>query len=162
MKHKKMTYLLGVVVVLVWGLIIYRLVSSASNDDPAPVFAGSTKKQPYNDYSVPKDTTHLLLNYRDPFGLVKFKDTDAMPVKRILHKSPAPALIKPAMNWGFIQYAGYVRNPASKKLIALVTINGKNETLAEGESKERVKLIKNFRDSIKVSFNGLTKCIALK
>jgi hypothetical protein len=69
---------------------------------------------------------------------------------------------KPAMNWSFISYAGYIRNPSSKKLIALVSINGQNITLAEGETKNQVKLMKNLRDSIKISYEGKTKFITIK
>ncbi len=78
------------------------------------------------------------------------------------HKSIGPLIVKPAINWSFIKYSGYILNPASKKLIALVSINGKNETLSEGDTKDNVHLIKNMRDSIKISFNGKTKFIPIK
>ena len=123
MKNKKLTYVLGVAVLVVWGLIIYRVVAAASSDnDDLPVTAAPIKKEPYNDYAIPKDTTHLLLNYRDPFGLDKPKDTSKMMSVRS-HKI-AGMVSKPAFNWGFIKYSGYMRNPNSKKLLAILTING--------------------------------------
>jgi hypothetical protein len=161
MKNKKLTYFLIFIVLIVWGLIIYRVfVSVGGDDDLVPVATVKIIKEPYNDYSLPKDTTKLLLNYRDPFGLVKFKDTVAI-VAKTRTKTIQPKPISP-FNWGFIHYAGYIRNSSSKKLIALVSINGKNEMLSEGDTKDRVKLIKNLRDSIKISFNGRTKFIVLK
>ena len=164
MKNKKMTYFLGLLVVAVWGSIIYRVFNglSRSDDDSMQTIAEQPKKEPYNDFNISKDTTRLLLNYRDPFGLVKQKDTIDLHVQKSLHRGIVPAASKPAFNWAFIQYAGYIRNPVSKKLITVVNINGKNELLSEGETKSRVRLIKNLRDSIKVSFNGKTKFIALK
>ena len=164
MKNKKMTYFLGFVVIIVWGMVIYRLFDAAggSDDDAVPAVSSNFKKEPYNDFVIPKDTTRLLLNYRDPFGLVKQKDTAAISVKRSVHTSIIPASVKPAFNWGFIQYSGYVRNPGSKKLVTLVSINGQNEMLTEGEIKNQVKLIKNLGDSIKISFNGKTKFITMK
>lgn len=163
MKNKKLTYLLGVIVLAIWGMIVYRVFVAVkgNDDDHVPTGQVTASREPYNDYSIPRDTTHLLLNYRDPFGLVKFKDTAELVVKasRISRVVPIP---KPAINWTFIQYAGYIRNPGSKKLIALVNINGKNEMLKEGETKEQVKLIKNMRDSIKISYNGQIKCIPIK
>jgi hypothetical protein len=162
MKNKKLTYFLGLIVVAVWGMILYRVFDAYSgNDDDTPITTGKPVKEAYNDYTIPKDTTHLLLNYRDPFGLSKPKDTLNGPLANH-HKSIIPISAKPAVNWSFIQYSGYIRNPGSKKLIALVTINGKNETLSEGEMKGQVKLIKNLRDSIKISFNGQTKYIPIK
>lgn len=163
MKNKKMTYFLGFIVLVVWGLIIYRVFAAGGSDDNqiAPT-ATLHPKEAYNDYAIPKDTAHLLLNYRDPFGIIKTKDTVEIPLKNLIHKGVMNLPAKPAFNWGFIQYSGYIRNPDSKKMIALVSINGKNEMFSEGEVKDNVKLIKNFRDSIKISFNGTTKFIVIK
>lgn len=157
-----MIYLLGLAVAVVWGLIIYRIFEAAgSNDDDTIPAVVNVKKEPFNDFAVQKDTTRLLLNYRDPFGLITQKDTTAIHiVKR--HWIVANMPVKPTVNWGFIQYAGYIKNPKSKKLITLVSINGKSEMLADGEQKDDVKLIRNLRDSIKISFNGKTKFIHLK
>ena len=162
MKNKKLTYFLIFIVLVVWGMIIYRIFDAAGgNDDTTPIASVKPAKEPYNDFTIPKDTTHLLLNYRDPFGLIKLKDTVGLAV--VHHpKSKVQLISKPAMSWSFIQYSGYIRNPSSKKLIALVSINGKNEMLLEGDTKDQVKLIKNLRDSIKISFNGKTKFILIK
>jgi hypothetical protein len=164
MKNKKLTYFLGFLVALVWGFIIYRVfdASAGSDDDAMPAVSNMLQKEPYNDFAITADTTHLLLNYRDPFGLAKQKDTTHPSVKKNYRKSVVLVPKKPAFNWGFIQYSGYVSNPVSKKLITLVSINGKNEMFSEGESKDQVKLIKNLRDSIKISFNGKTKFITIK
>ena len=162
MKNKKLTYFLGLIVLTVWGMILYRVFDAyGGNDDDGPLTLVKPVKEAFNDYTIPKDTTHLLLNYRDPFGLTTTKDTADLTVKNH-HKNTISIPTKPAVNWSFIQYSGYIRNPGSKKLIALVTINGKNETLSEGEVKSQVKLIKNLRDSIKISFNGQTKYIPIK
>ena len=160
MKNKKVTYLLGLVVAIVWGIIIYRIFDAAAGNDDALPTAVQVKKEAYNDYAIAKDTTHLLLNYRDPFGLTKQKDTVA-PVKRTNYKTAIIAP-KPVMNWGFIQYSGYIRNPSNKKLITLVSINGRSEMLVEGQVKDNVKLIKNLRDSIKISYNGKIKFIPIR
>jgi hypothetical protein len=162
MKNKNLTYFLIAIVAGVWGLILYRVFDavSATDDTPAPV-AVKQEKEAYNDFSIPKDTTKLLLNYRDPFGITKPKDTTAKISRAIAHQT-IKISPKPTMNWSFITYSGYIRNPASKKLVALVSVNGQNITLAEGETKSQVKLIKNLRDSIKISYKGKTKFIAIK
>lgn len=161
MKNKKVTYLLITVVVGVWGLILYRLFDAVGQGDDAPpaVTARQVKEQ-YNDFSLIKDTAKLKLNYRDPFGISKPKDTMSKPV--VVHLKPIKNTVTPAINWSFISYAGYVRNPASKKLVTLLLINGKNVTLSEGETREQVKLLRNLRDSIKISYQGKTKFITLK
>ena len=163
MKNKKLNYFLIVVVLAVWGIAIYRVVDGLNaGDDDGATATVKTVKEPYNDFAVAKDTTRLLLNYRDPFGLVKQKDTVNSYVKRSYHKTIMTVQKQQAFNWGFIQYSGYIRNPVSKKLITLLSINGKNEMLSEGESRDQVKLLKNLKDSIKVSYNGKIKFIAIK
>jgi hypothetical protein len=164
MKNKKLTYFLIVVVAGLWGLIIYRIIGavSADNDTTSSPVSTSAVKEAYNDFSIPGDTAKLLLNYRDPFGLVKPKDTVIVKSDKSLSHKSLPVVIKPAMNWSFITYSGYIRNPSTKKLIALVSINGQSMTLSEGESKSQVKLIKNLGDSIKISYGGKTKFIPIK
>jgi len=159
MKNKKLTYVLGLAVLVVWGLIIYRVVAAGSDNDDVPVATAPIKKEAYNDYTIPKDTTRLLLNYRDPFGLVKQKDTIKISPARS-HKISAIAS-KPVFNWGFIKYSGYMRNPGSKKLLAILTINGRSVNMAEGETADKVKLLRNMGDSVKVSCDGHTKFITI-
>jgi len=160
MKKKTTTYVLGIVVLLIWGLV-YRSIRNAvgSDEDDTPIISRALPKDPYNDYTIPKDTTHLLLNYRDPFGLVKWKDTTI--VTKPVRLSLKPTTPKPAMDWSFIKYSGYIRNPNSKKLVAILTINGKSVMMADGETSDDVKLIKNLRDSVQVSFKGKTKFIVI-
>lgn len=161
MKNKKLAYFLIIVVLGVWGIILYRVFSAVGSDDDQSVpVATKPVKEAFNDFTLPKDTTKLLLNYRDPFGLVKPKDTMIKAVK--IFKISNPVVAKPGINWSFITYSGYIRNPASKKLVALVSINGQNTALMEGETKGQVKLLKNLRDSIKISYGGKTKFIVIK
>lgn len=164
MKNKMLTYFLGFAVLVVWGLILYRIFdATGGGDEPSDnLVRQPVKKESYNDYEVKADTAHLLLNYRDPFSLVKQKDTAQIPVKKLISRERNIIPAKPAFNWGFIQYSGYVRNPGSKSITTLLVINGQNVALKEGEVKNQVKLVKNMRDSVRISFNGQTKFIGLK
>ena len=162
MKNKKVTYLLGLLVAIVWGIIIYRIFDAAAgHDDTVVPVQSSSKKEAYNDFAIPKDTAHLLLNYRDPFGITRQKDTAVTAIKKA-HIKSAILIPKAVINWNFIQYSGYIRNPASKKLITMMSINGQTQMFAEGEVKGLVKLIKNMRDSVKISYNGRIKYITIR
>jgi hypothetical protein len=168
MKNKAMVYILGIMVAIIWGIIIYRILAAVNKDDDivTPTVSGSIKKEPLDDRALVKDTGTLKLNYRDPFGQAKpEKDTVQLPVRQLIRSTGTStfrlSVPKPVINWGFIKYSGYIRNPRSKKLIALVNINGKSLMLSEGESAEQVKLLKNLKDSIKVAYNNHTKFIAV-
>jgi len=163
MKNKKVTYILGILVLGVWGMIIYKVIQATGGDDDHGFQTQATyKKEAFNDYEVPKDTTKLLLNYRDPFSEGKQKDTTEIPVSKLVHPaSSRPVIQKPMINWNFIKYAGFIHNPGSKKIIAILSINGKEQLLAEGETAGEVKLIKNMKDSIKVLYQGNIKFITM-
>jgi hypothetical protein len=158
MKNKKLTYFLIAAVAAIWALVIYRIFAAVKDDDDPVEVPVVQVKEAYNDYTIPKDTVKLLLNYRDPFGLVRQKDT--VSGVKSMHRSIA--LVRPAVpgvNWSFITYAGYVRNPESKKLVTLLSINGQSYALRDGDMRDRVKLLKNRLDSIEVSYQGKTKFI---
>jgi hypothetical protein len=161
MKSKKFTYVLAVAAVILWGLILYRVFSPAAGDDDEalPSMVRQIHKEPYNDYAILKDTTRLLLNYKDPFASSEQADTPKFTDKKIM-KGLAPA--DNAFNWSFIKYSGYIHNASSRKLVAVVSINGKTSMLAEGETADQVKLIRNLQDSIKVAFGGRITYIKMK
>ncbi|MGY3214545.1 hypothetical protein [Mucilaginibacter sp. HD30] len=161
MKNKKFTYLLGLLVLFVWGIIIYRIFDTVAGGegDFTPVqHVGEQKNS--NDYSVPADTTRLLLNYKDPFKLTKQPDT---AVKRITQTVEVkPSIPKPPFSWNFVRYSGYTRSSGSKKLLAVMSINGQPAILQEGEMVADIKLIKNYQDSVKVTFKGRTGYIRMQ
>jgi hypothetical protein len=163
MKNKKLTYFLGFLVLIVWGVIIYRIFNSAGNGNDETFIQPTkkTSKEPYNDYTIPKDTTHLLLKYRDPFAFKKQTDTPKLTIKKLIAVKVIPPPIK-ASNWNFIKYSGYIHNPGSKNLVAVVNINGKTTMMIEGEIAGQVKLIKNLQDSIEVAFDGKTTYIKMQ
>jgi len=161
-RNKVLTYVLIFVVLIVWGIIIFRIVAAygGSNDDaytPPPA-----AKEVFNDYAIPKDTTRLMLNYRDPFGLIVKKDTVKPRSLGRPYLKTGITNLKPVFNWDIIQYSGYIRNPDSKKLIAFLHINGKEATMNEGETIDHIKLVRNMKDSVLVNHEGKTKYIRIK
>ncbi|MBD1363814.1 hypothetical protein IDJ77_08320 [Mucilaginibacter sp. ZT4R22] len=163
MKNKKLTYLLIVAVIFIWGAIIYKIFDVVNPDDDLPLINPTVAgvKPTVDDYEVLPDTTQLLLNYPDPFGQVRYRDTAATPVKRVSHSIVRQMPTVPAINWGGIKYSGYVINGDQKKNTAFIKINGNSLTLMEGETADQVKLLKNMKDSIKVMFQGQVKVIKI-
>lgn len=161
MKNKKFTYLLGLLVLIVWGIIIYRIFDTVAGDegDFTPVQNMKEQKNA-NDYSAAPDTTRLLLNYKDPFRLAKQADTVIKPIAQPVAVSPL--ISKPAFSWNFVKYSGYTRSAGSKKLLAVMSINGQSAILQEGETVAEVRLVKNYQDSVKVIFKGKTGYIRMQ
>jgi hypothetical protein len=73
-----------------------------------------------------------------------------------------PSIPKPAFSWNFVRYSGYTRSAGSKKLLAVMSVNGQSAILQEGETVADVKLVKNYQDSVKVTFKGRTGYIRMQ
>jgi len=160
-KNKAVTYLLICAVALVWGIIVYRVFFVDPSDDTDGRFLSpKVVHEPFDQYTPKNDTFKLALNYRDPFvgkakPVVVEEKVSAGPIAPPLpYKPPAPPL-----NWSSIKYSGYITNPKTKKLVAILTVNNKERMLGEGESLEGVKLLKNKKDSVLLSWMGKQKYI---
>ena len=163
MKNKKMTIVLILSVSAVWGIIFYKLFSASGGDDTY-VLSATVAPPAYeslDDYKL-KDSFKLQLNYRDPFlGKQVRPDTAASSgLKPASTQIPVrPVISKPPVNWGAIKYTGYITNPANKRIVSILTINNKEYMLSDGEAADGLKLVKSFKDSVKVSYQQSVKNI---
>lgn len=162
-KNKKLTWFLICAVALVWGVILYRLFFNNAEEDyvlKSPSVAA--KHEPYDQYVLKEDTFKLALNYKDPFlGGITSESAESKIVDPVLKQvnfvPPAPP--KPTVDWSIIKYSGYIINPVTKKMVAIVMVNGKERMLAEGEHFEGMQLLKNKKDSVLVSWKDKQKYI---
>jgi len=161
-KNKKLTYLLICAVAAVWGIIIYKVLFNETEADYEPKFkAVKEEAEPFDQYLAKDDTFKLVLNYRDPFLggasiVTENKNTGtAVPVPANFNQPPPP----PPIDWSLIKYSGYIVNPTTKKLVAILAVNGREQMISEGQSFEGVKLLQNRKDSILVSWQGKKKYI---
>lgn len=162
-KNKKLTWFLICAVAVVWGVILYRLFFNNTEEDYVlknPSVA--TKHEPYDQYVLKEDTFKLALNYKDPFlaGIVpvSVESKTAEPILKPVNFVAAPPA-KPTIDWSVVKYSGYIINPVTKKTVAILVVNGKEQMLAEGEHFEGVQLLKNKKDSVLVSWKDKQKYI---
>jgi len=161
-KNKKLTYLLICAVAAVWGIIVYKVLFNETEAGYEPKFKVVKKEQePYDQYLAKDDTFKLVLNYRDPFlvGVSVVPENkgvgSAVPVQANFN----PPSLPPPIDWTVIKYSGYIVNPVTKKLVAILVFNGREQMISEGQSFEGVKLLQNRKDSILVSWQGKKKYI---
>lgn len=160
-KGKKFTYLLIGAVGIVWGVIVYKVFFNSSGDNyELKMGSGPIQHEVYDQYVVSKDTFTLALNYRDPF--LGTMEAAALPVKKglpIISADFSPRPVKPIIDWNSIKYSGYILNPLTKSPASIVTVRGIEKMMTVGETFEGVKLIRNKKDSILVSWQGKEKYI---
>jgi hypothetical protein len=159
MKNKKLIYILLPLVLLIWGIIFYKIFTriDISNNDQASFF-----KPEKSDTIAKKDTFILIADYRDPFldqpGFVNYKsEKENEELKLRTERSMPP----PAIQFPDIKYNGLIINAKNKNKIGLFMLNNKYYILKEGETKEEVLITKLFKDSVFIQFEKHKKTIKI-
>lgn len=158
MKNKRNTYILLVVVLFIWGAVIYRFFNFMDNEEPAHEDRGMVflpKKQ-----SV-KQRKQVVINtrYRDPFLGKLYVDngqTSKKPLRKRIKKVSAPL---PLPN---LVYKGLVTDSGNKKNIFMVLINNNIHLLKINETEQGIKILRGNRKEITVNFMGKQHIIALE
>jgi Tfp pilus assembly protein PilP len=149
---KKINIILIIAVAAVWGTVIYKYVNQylAKQDLTATTHYASRSGEVkiWN-----KDTFNLQPLKRDPF--LNISSQRAIPaVKRIF---VSPAVKKPkktisAAPFPQLKYLGYIKS--NKAELVHLKVNDKLQKFRIGESVDGLMVLKIFKDSVKVSFNG--------
>lgn len=166
MKNKKQIYILLPVVLLVWGIIGYRIFSAMSGDSDEPVSFNSPTSAWVDNAEVDVDY-ELNLDYSDPF----LKNTARWKSSSVQSNNPNKVVVKPKIKkvvkaiplaWPAIRYNGLIRKTNDKSTLYIIEINGRSNFMSLGEELEQLKLLKAYRDSIQVEFQGKEKRTILK
>ncbi|MBS1635852.1 MAG: hypothetical protein JST26_07995 [Bacteroidetes bacterium] len=156
MKNKKITQAVLLIFVLgVWGTIFYKIYDKLHDDeDPSLPYEGALPAQLADSQA---DTFQLLENYNDPFlnKMPASGSGGASHTGSATGVNVSKAQVKPpvAVNTPQIKYLGLIKNNASKKRVAVISVNGKSSLLQEGEAVDEVKLLKLLNDSVLMLFN---------
>jgi len=157
MKNKRLIYILAPLVLLIWGLIFYKIFTHFGDDQNKtmvnPDQTNTNKKQ------LPRDTFTIIANYRDPFlgrnnqpALHSSQDHILNNQTGLSRKpTPAPEIIPE------IKYCGIIANPKNKRKVGLLRMNNKELLVKEGDSYNELKIIRLFNDSVKIMYNKTKK-----
>ena len=158
MKNKKGTYLLLVIVLVIWGAVIYRLFFQNKSGD-AVAYNNHSFVPEAVDLSSLNDTFAIHFNYRDPFlGKTierKSKPASGGAISKPIVK-PAPVLVS---KWPVIVFHGLIRNQTSGKQVAWIVIDNHSFNMTPGAIQMGVELKRCFKDSVVVVFNAEKKTI---
>ncbi len=167
MKNKKLMYVLLPAVVVVWGLILFRLMDALNEPetDGIPPAPAATKQA---TFAMPGPVV-LHPDYRDPFlGNTPAIDPAgnaaprfSRPV-RVTAMVPTPANTPPApvaVVWPAVQYVGLIHNGTSQARVALLRINGKSHMTGQGSQADGITVKAIARDSVGLLFGGELKYV---
>lgn len=150
MKNKKLTYVLLVLVLCVWGIIIFQIIDRKSTSLPEV----STKK------NSGKSFTSEIIDYKydnsieDPFfrNVVKtIGGGKKQSVPRIDKAENEPQNSTTEVEFPRIEFSGLINNASNNKKIAIVSIDDVKHVLREGSTVDGLVFDNFQKDSIKVS-----------
>tara|TARA_R110002072_G_scaffold303135_1_gene495211 strand:- start:11613 stop:12110 length:498 start_codon:yes stop_codon:yes gene_type:complete len=126
MKGKKWTYFLLILVAVIWYRAFFLIKGNLLNEDIQIVSPNVADK---TFSPVVRDTFLLLANYKDPFGESKSGKRSLLNTTFNNNNNKRPPIksnIKPVsvFKWPSVKYYGMVKKTASKKALAIVTIDG--------------------------------------
>jgi hypothetical protein len=147
MKSKKSTYLLLIVVLAIWGAVIYKLFFDHKGNDTFMTNNSSFVPESFNLASL-NDTFSIHHGYRDPFlgkaAEARPRVTTGALAPIIKQATMAPSLAK----WPAVVFHGLIRNQKSGKQIALVEIDGHGHNMIPGDLESGLELVKSYKDSV--------------
>lgn len=156
MKRKKNIYFLVAAVIIVWGILGYKLMTgfnvTTNNADVITTaqFKASKPDKKSETFSIKND-------YRDPFlGLLENKNIGNLKPKKI------PQVKKEMIPFPIVVYVGYIAPKDKNEKVFLVAINGQQHIFKINTLINEVKLLSGNSKEITVQFQHQKKSFQLE
>jgi hypothetical protein len=157
MKKKPLNIILLVLLIVIWGGVIYKhfgrsIVVKGTPENISGQLLDITKK------NFVKDTFQLHLTNKNPFKTAKpSSHTKPKAITKPLIKVKPKARTKP--KWPNMTYHGFVKGNKNNTRLVLLKIDNKLYRKREKETIKGITLIKVYNDSLKVSYQNNIKHI---
>lgn len=155
MKNKKNIYLLVPAVLLIWGIVGYKIYATLNaTNDVVMDDNNAIEFKPEEIKDVEKFS--ISVNYRDPF-LGKLVN-NTKKISNSVKKKVKPIVIFPE-----ITYNGMVSpKETDREALFLITINNKQQFLSVGKQIDGVRLLKGNSKEVTIAFQNNKKTISIK
>lgn len=145
-KNRKTLVFLIPAVAVIWGMVIYRVVKTLSEEETVNPSVRTTMDE--RTFKIEKDTFSLIALDRDPFLGIKYSRK-----KYVKHK----VVSKKEINWPTIEYLGMVSDSDSKSGVYLLNVRGRSHFLQKGDEVDSIKLIKVSPNKIWLKYKNTTR-----
>tara|TARA_R110000796_G_scaffold81456_2_gene179406 strand:- start:4196 stop:4660 length:465 start_codon:yes stop_codon:yes gene_type:complete len=153
MQKNTKTYVLLALVLLIWGIVGYKLMNWGASEElmATPIPVVDFKPKPQKE----KDTFRIVAHYRDPFLGTALNSETASKIKKAKPKIEEPPMIA-------IVYTGSITDSSTKQKIFFVTVNGQQQIMKPKDSFSEVKLLSGSSEQIKVEYHHKQMTIPLQ
>lgn len=153
MKKKSFTYVLLIIVVLIWVGVFFRIKSGVGDqEEPVKLF----QPPPKTEVIIELNSFELLLNYKDPFKLKKTViEPITNPVKKVVKKKSKPK--KTDHQWPEIKFSGIIENKITGKQSFIIRFDRREYILSRGDSIGNYLIASGNDQLIEVKYGNETK-----
>jgi hypothetical protein len=153
---KKKTYILLIVVITVWGFLLFKIYFAFFGEDDSIVFEENRKEiQPQKRTKTKK----LQVEYpeRDPFLGMMYKPEPKTRSKPLIQKRQSYDSI-----FNAITYQGFIKNKKDSSRLYLINYKKRSFVLKPNHQFEDVIFLTGTKDEIKVKYKSITKTIEIE
>ena len=161
MKKKHTTYFLLFALLIVWGIIFYRIIKYISEQKELPI---SNPKEVRSVQKEVRDSVELDLNYPDPFSgeLNSVLEQPPFSIKagngnrvNLIQKNKDTNSIKTGDN---ILYKGEITNKTSSSKVYIISVSGKTRVLSSNKN-DSIFIVNDSKESLMINYKGNIKQI---
>ncbi|MHC1705777.1 MAG: hypothetical protein AB9846_17885 [Tenuifilaceae bacterium] len=157
MGSKNKNIILGVVVIAIWGLIAFKIVSYFNSTSKVELPATNVFKTA--GIKVKREKYTIDATYRDPF-LNEVKEKIVKSDQNL--RDVSFQVSKPPVKWPDIKYNGIIESTNKSKRVGLLQINKKVFLVNEGDSTARVIVIAMYKDSLRLKYDKEVKVFPIQ
>jgi len=144
LNNKKNIKILFPIVVIIWGLVIYKIVDAFSVEELAML---KNTNATYIPPSIKQKQVFALLPIEsDPFLGTFYNKSNA--TKNI------PRKVSQKIKWPVIEYQGIISGKDKKSTVYIISISGQQHLLKKGDTLQGIKVIKGNQEIIHLKFKG--------
>lgn len=160
-KAKGKNIILGILVLIVWGLIAVKILSYFKNGDSVEI----TEINPIKSagIKISQDRFTIDASYSDPFlksiKLSENKNRSVQPYNDY-QENYQPTTIQ--VNWPEISYGGIVESSDKSRKVGLLKIDKSDFLIKEQDSIKNIKVLNIYKDSILLRNSSMVKSFSIK
>jgi len=164
MKNRKTLYILIPAVILIWGLIIFKILNGVASI-PVEKRSGMNLNHLKDSVKIEKDTFFIYANYRDPFLIenVPHKNSQVTndPEKNNEYRQPRRRTRKTsnANKWPKIIYKGIISNNHNNDKVILLEIDQSKHLVRKGDTVKEIRINDFTSDSVFISYQEKERTI---
>lgn len=149
LKDKKSLYLLFPLVIIIWGIVIYKVIGAFGDETIVMPAAPQTVGEKV--MRVERDTFSLLPIDRDPFLGHYYKKT--------VQPKPKSLNTVEKVEWPEVLYLGLISDTEQSSEVHILQVNGRQFLIEKGGTAEEIKIAGSRHGQVTLLFRGYKRKI---